>query len=264
MIDYPTIDPVIFSIGPLAVRWYGLMYLLGFAAGWWLARRRCTRPDSPVTPAQVDDLAFYVMLGVILGGRIGYTLIYGWDQIARDPLYLFRIWEGGMSFHGGLAGVMFTMWLYGRKLGKTMPQMTDFVIPFVPIGLGLGRIGNFINGELWGKPTDVPWAFRVDGQLLHPTQLYEALLEGLVLFLILYIYSAKPRPYRAVSGMFLLCYGLFRVWVEFYRVPDAHMGDGGYLAGGWLTTGHVLSAPMILAGAIMLFLAYRRPKEAYA
>jgi phosphatidylglycerol:prolipoprotein diacylglycerol transferase len=264
MIDYPTIDPVIFSIGPLAIRWYGLMYLLGFAAGWWLARRRCTRPDSPVTPAQVDDLAFYVMLGVILGGRIGYTLIYGWDQIARDPLYLFRIWEGGMSFHGGLVGVMLAMWLYGRRLGKTMLQMTDFVMPFVPIGLGLGRIGNFINGELWGKPTDVPWAFRVDGQLLHPTQLYEALLEGLVLFLILYIYSAKPRPYRAVSGMFLLCYGLFRVGVEFYRVPDAHMGDGGYLAWGWLTTGHVLSAPMIVAGAIMLFLAYRRPKEAYA
>jgi phosphatidylglycerol:prolipoprotein diacylglycerol transferase len=264
MIDYPTIDPVIFSIGPLAIRWYGLMYLLGFAAGWWLARRRCTRPDSPVTPAQVDDLAFYVMLGVILGGRIGYTLIYGWDQIARDPLYLFRIWEGGMSFHGGLAGVMFTMWLYSRKIGKTMLQMTDFVMPFVPIGLGLGRIGNFINGELWGKPTDVPWAFRVHGQLQHPTQLYEALLEGVVLFLILYVYSAKPRPYRAVSGMFLLCYGLFRVWVEFYRVPDAHMGDGGYLAWGWLTTGHVLSAPMIVAGAIMLFLAYRRPKEAYA
>jgi len=264
MIDYPTFDPVIFAIGPLAIRWYGLMYVLGFAGGWWCARRRCTRPDSPVTPAQVDDLAFYVMLGVILGGRIGYTLIYGWDRIAEDPLYIFRIWEGGMSFHGGLAGVTLAMWLYGRKLGKTMLQMTDFVTPFIPIGLGLGRIGNFINGELWGKPTDLPWAFRVDGQLLHPSQLYEALLEGVVLFTILYLYSAKPRPYRAVSGMFLLCYGLFRFWVEFYRMPDAHMGDGGYLAWGWLTTGHALTAPMIVAGVILLLLAYRRPKEAYA
>lgn len=264
MLQLPTIDPVIFSIGPVSVRWYGLMYVLGFAAGWWLARRRCTRPDSPVTAAQVDDLAFYAMLGVILGGRLGYTFIYGWSEIAADPLYIFKIWKGGMSFHGGLVGVMIAMWLYGRKIGNTLWQMTDFVAPLVPIGLGLGRIGNFINSELWGKATDVPWAFNVNGQSLHPTQLYEAVLEGAVLFTVLWIYSSRPRPYMAVSGLFLLLYGLFRFWVEFYRVPDAHMGDGGYLAWDWLTTGQLLSVPMMAAGAIMLFLAYRRPKEATA
>jgi phosphatidylglycerol:prolipoprotein diacylglycerol transferase len=264
MLELPTIDPVIFSIGPVAVRWYGLMYVLGFLATWWLARHRCTRPDSPVTPVQVDDLVFYGMLGVILGGRLGYTLVYGWDEIAADPLYVLKIWKGGMSFHGGLVGVMVAMWLYGRSIGNTMMRMTDFVAPFVPIGLGLGRIGNFINGELWGRETDVPWAFNVNGSALHPTQLYEALLEGLVLFVLLYAYSAKPRPYRAVSGLFLLLYGVFRFVVEFYRVPDAHMGDGGYLAWGWLTTGQLLCLPMIVGGIVLLALAYRRPRTATA
>ncbi len=264
MLTPPTIDPVIFSIGPVAVRWYGLMYVLGFLAGWWLARRRSVRPDSPVTPAQVDDLIFYAMLGVILGGRLGYTFVYGWDEIAADPLYIFKIWKGGMSFHGGLVGVIAAMWLYGRSIGKTMLQLTDFIAPFVPIGLGLGRIGNFINGELWGREAAVPWAFNVNGRALHPTQLYEALLEGLVLFIVLYAYSSKPRPYRAVSALFLLLYGVFRFWVEFYREPDAHMGDQGYLAGGWFTTGQALSLPMIIAGVVLLALAYRRPRAARA
>ncbi len=261
MLIYPEIDPVIFEIGALKIRWYGMMYVVGFVAGWWLAKRRSSLPHSPVKPEQVDDLVFYVMLGVILGGRFGYTLIYGWADIAEDPLYIFKIWKGGMSFHGGLAGVLIAMWLYGRKLGNTMWQMTDFVAPFVPIGLGMGRIGNFINGELWGKPTEVPWGFLYEGQVLHPSQLYEAILEGLVLFVVLWFYSAKPRPYMAVSGLFLLLYGVFRSLVEFYRVPDAHMGDSGYLAFGWLTTGHLLSAPMIVAGVIMLVMAYRPAKE---
>lgn len=255
---YPEIDPVIFQIGPVAIRWYGMMYVIGFIAGWWLARRRARLAHTPIGPDNVDDLVFYVMLGVILGGRFGYTFVYGWDEIAADPLYVFKIWKGGMSFHGGLAGVLIAMWLFGRRLGKSMWAMTDFVAPFVPIGLGTGRIGNFINGELWGKPTDVPWGFLVDGQVLHPTQLYEALLEGLVLFIVLMWYSARPRPRMAVSGLFLLLYGVFRSWVEFYRVPDAHMGDGGYLAFGWLTTGQLLSAPMIVAGVILLYLAYSR------
>ncbi len=261
MLTFPEIDPVIFSIGPLAVRWYGLMYVVGFLLGWWLARRRCGRPDSPVTKAQVDDLVFYVMLGVIVGGRVGYALVYGSDQLFSDPLYLFRITEGGMSFHGGLVGVMLAMWLYGRKLGHTIWRMTDFVAPLVPLGLGFGRIGNFINGELWGKPTDVPWGFMVDGQVLHPSQLYESILEGFLLFAILWWYSARPRPYMAVSGLFLLLYGVFRFYVEFYRVPDAHMGDGGYLAFEWLTTGQLLSVPMIAAGVIMLIIGRRMARE---
>jgi len=254
MLTYPEIDPVIFAIGPLKIRWYGLMYVIGFVLAWWLAKRRCRRSDSPINGEQVDDLVFYAMLGVIIGGRVGYALVYGWDQLTSDPLYLFKITEGGMSFHGGLAGVMLAMWLHGRKLGHTIWRMTDFVAPLVPLGLGFGRIGNFINGELWGKPTDVPWAFMVNGQALHPSQLYEALLEGFVLFAVLWIYSSKPRPYMAVSGLFLLLYGVFRFFVEFYRVPDAHLS---YLALGWVTMGQILSAPMILAGAVMLALAHR-------
>ena len=259
MLTYPEIDPVIFSIGFLKIRWYGLMYVIGFLFAWWLARRRCKSADSPITAEQVDDLIFYGMLGVILGGRIGYALVYGTEQLFSDPLYRFKITEGGMSFHGGLAGVMIAMWLYGRKLNLTMWRMTDFVAPIVPLGLGFGRIGNFINGELWGKPTDVPWGFIVNGQGLHPSQLYEALLEGFILFAILWWYSARPRPYMAVSGLFLLLYGAFRFIVEFYRVPDAHLN---YLALGWVTMGQILCVPMIAAGAIMLTMAYRAGEEA--
>jgi len=254
MLTYPEIDPVIFSIGFLKIRWYGLMYVIGFLFAWWLAKRRCKRADSPITSEQVDDLVFYAMLGVIIGGRVGYALVYGTEQFLSDPLYLFRITQGGMSFHGGLAGVMMAMWLYGRKLGHSIWRMTDFVAPLVPLGLGFGRIGNFINGELWGKPTDVPWAFIVDGVARHPSQLYEALLEGFVLFAILWIYSSKPRPSLAVSGMFLTFYGIFRFAIEFVRLPDA---DPGYIAYGWVTMGQVLSLPMIVAGVILLVMAYR-------
>ena len=258
MLTYPDIDPDIFSVGPLTVRWYGLMYVIGFVLGWLMARKRAEKSYSPIKPAQVDDLVFYVMLGVIIGGRVGYCLVYGWGEMAADPLYIVKIWKGGMSFHGGLVGVLTAMWLYGRTLGKTMWQMTDFTAPFCPLGLGFGRIGNFINGELWGKPTDVPWGFKVGGQVLHPSQLYEALFEGLVLFLIVWWFSAKQRPYMAVTAMFLMWYGIFRFFIEFYRVPDAHLSDdGGYLGFGWITMGQVLSVPMILAGLTMLILAYR-------
>jgi phosphatidylglycerol:prolipoprotein diacylglycerol transferase len=254
MLTYPDIDPIIFSIGPLAIRWYGLMYVIGFVAAWYLAARRAKASWSLIKPNQVDDLIFYGMLGVIIGGRVGYALVYGWELWLDDPLYVFRITQGGMSFHGGLVGVIVAMWWFGRRLGLTMLQVTDFVAPIVPIGLGAGRVGNFINGELWGRPTDVPWAFIVDGQALHPSQLYEALLEGAALFAILWIYSAKPRAVPAISGMFLLWYGVFRFVVEFYRVPDA---DLGYLALGWLTMGQILSAPMIIFGAILLYKAKR-------
>ena len=254
MLTYPDIDPIIFSIGPLAIRWYGLMYVIGFVAAWFLAARRAKAPWSLIKPNQVDDLIFFAMVGVIVGGRVGYSLVYGWELWLDDPLYVFKITQGGMSFHGGLVGVILAMWWFGRRIGLSMLQVTDFVAPLVPIGLGTGRIGNFINGELWGRPTDVPWAFNVNGQVLHPSQLYEALLEGLVLFLILWFYSARPRPTAAVSGMFLLGYGVFRFYVEFYRVPDA---DLGYLALGWVTMGQILSAPMIIFGVILLFKAWR-------
>ena len=261
MLNYPDFDPIIFEIGPLALRWYGLMYVLGFVAAWILAARRAKEPWSAIRPEQVDDLIFYAMIGVILGGRLGYSIVYGWQLWLDDPLYVFKITQGGMSFHGGLVGVMVAMWLWGRKIGHTMWRMTDFVAPLVPLGLGFGRIGNFINGELWGKPTDVPWAFIVDGQALHPSQLYEALLEGLVLFAILWVFSSRKRPHLAVSGMFLFWYGVFRFFVEFYRIPDA---DKGYLLFDWVTLGQILTAPMILAGAVLLYLAYRKNNTAEA
>ena len=254
MLTYPEIDPVIFSIWKLKIRWYGLMYVVGFLFAWWLARRRARANWSVIKPEQVDDLLFYGMLGVIIGGRVGYAVVYGFDQLISDPLYLFRITEGGMSFHGGLAGVMIAMWLYARKLGIRAWAVLDFVAPITPLGLFIGRIGNFINGELWGKPTDMPWGFNVNGVVLHPSMLYEALLEGLVLFVVLWIFSGRERPCMSVSGLFLLLYGLFRFAVEFVRVPDSHLG---YLALDWLTMGQILSVPMILAGAVLIYLAYR-------
>ena len=254
MLTYPEIDPVIFSIGFVKIRWYGLMYVIGFVIAWFLARRRSRAPWSIIKPKQVDDLIFYCMLGVILGGRLGYVLFYGFENLAADPLYVFRITEGGMSFHGGLIGVMIAMWLFARRLGVRMWGIWDFVAPLAPLGLFFGRIGNFINGELWGKPTDVPWSFNIEGVGLHPSQLYEALLEGLVLFVIVWTFSARERPYMSVSGLFLMMYGAFRFFVEFYRVPDAHLG---YLGFGWVTMGQVLSMPMIVLGAVMFLLAYR-------
>jgi phosphatidylglycerol:prolipoprotein diacylglycerol transferase len=255
MLTYPEIDPVIFSIGFLKIRWYGLMYVIGFVCAWFLGRRLAAKPWAAIRPEQVDDLVFYSMLGVILGGRLGYVLFYGLEYLKDDPLYLVRITEGGMSFHGGLLGVIGAMWLFARKIGVGVWQVLDFVAPLTPLGLFFGRVGNFINGELWGKPTDVPWAFRVGGEVLHPSMLYEAVLEGLVLFAILWIYAARPRPVMSTSGLFLIFYGSFRFLVEFVRVPDEHLG---YLAFGWVTMGQVLSLPMILVGILLFVLAVRR------
>lgn len=261
MLTYPEISPVAVSLGPVAIHWYGLMYLIGFIAVWWLGRLRARKPDSGWNPDEISDLLFYGALGVILGGRIGYIIFYNFDLFVHDPLMIFRIWQGGMSFHGGLLGVLLAMLLYGRKTGRTFFQVTDYIAPFVPIGLGAGRIGNFINGELWGRPTDLPWGMVfpfVDMQPRHPSMLYEALLEGLVLFVILWVFSSKPRPVRAVSGMFLLGYGVFRFAVEFVRQPDEHLG---FIFADWVTMGHLLSAPMIFFGLLLLWLAYRRPSE---
>ncbi|MGD9386634.1 MAG: prolipoprotein diacylglyceryl transferase [Gammaproteobacteria bacterium] len=260
MIPYPNIDPVAVELGPLAIRWYGLMYIVGFAIAWTLARHRAKQPGSGWAAEQIDDLIFYCAIGVIVGARIGSILFYNFDGWLRDPLVLFRIWEGGMSFHGGLLGVLLAVWLYGRKLGKTFFEMTDFIAPLAPLGLACGRIGNFINGELWGKPTDLPWGFVVDGTARHASQLYQAGLEGVTLFLILWFYSGRRPPRMAVSGAFALGYGLFRFAVEFVRMPDAHIG---YLAWGWLTMGQLLSLPLIVFGAASLWLAYRRaPRSA--
>ena len=257
MWEYTGFDPVALQLGPLAIRWYGLMYLVGFVGGWWLLRLRAVKGRAPVTPEQVDDILFYIALGVILGGRVGYILFYGWQQLLSDPLSGLRIWEGGMSFHGGFIGVLVAVILFARKHGLRFWTVIDSVAPVVTIGLGAGRLGNFINGELWGRVTDVPWAFVVNGQPRHPSQLYEAFLEGVVLFALLWLYSAKPRPTMAVSAMFLIGYGTFRSLVEFVRLPDDHIG---YLAFGWLTMGHVLTFPMIAAGIVLMWLAYRNPR----
>jgi phosphatidylglycerol:prolipoprotein diacylglycerol transferase len=268
MLEYPAIDPVAFSVafgklGTLRVHWYGIMYLVGFAAGWWLGRLRARRPDSTWKPNDVDDLIFYAMLGVILGGRIGYVLFYGMSYWAKDPFYPLKIQEGGMSFHGGLVGVMIAIGFFAWRRRRNIGDVFDFITPLAGIGLFAGRIGNFINDELWGKPTDVPWGFLVDGQVRHATQLYEAALEGIVLFAVVWGFTMRPRPRFAAAGLFLVLYGVFRIFVEFWRVPDAHLE---YLAAGWVTMGQVLSLPMVLAGVTLLVLAYRRrvPSGNYA
>jgi phosphatidylglycerol:prolipoprotein diacylglycerol transferase len=249
MLAYPEIDPIALSLGPVHIRWYGLMYVLGFLGGWFLARRRAAAPGSTWSAADVDDLIFFAAMGVIIGGRLGWIVFYGFSTWLDDPLSAFKVWQGGMSFHGGLIGVLAAISLFARRRGRRIADVFDFTAPLPAIGLGAGRIGNFINGELWGKPTDLPWGFLVNGELRHASQLYEALLEGLLLFLILYWFTSRPRPRLAPSGLFLVCYGVFRFLIEFVRLPDA---DIGYLAFGWLTMGQVLSLPMVLAGAAML------------
>jgi len=263
MFVYPHPDPVALSIGPLHVRWYGLMYLVGFLSAWWLGRRRAAQPGSTWTPTEMDDFIFYCALGVILGGRLGWMLFYGTERIFADPLSVLRIWEGGMSFHGGLVGVLVALATFASRRGKRIADVFDFAAPLPAIGFGAGRLGNFINGELWGKPTVVPWAVVVDGVPLHASQLYEAFLEGLVLFLVLWWFTAKPRPRLAPSGLFLVCYGVFRFVVEFVRVPDENRG---YLLFDWLTMGQILSLPMVIAGCWLLAVAYRRrePSGNYA
>ena len=263
MLTYPNIDPVALDLGPLKVHWYGIMYLVSFAGAWWLGRLRAAQPlgGHRLKPEQVDDLIFYIALGVVLGGRIGYVLFYNFPAFAANPLILFKIWQGGMSFHGGLIGVMVGVWLYARKLNQPFFALMDRIAPWAPFGLGAGRIGNFINGELWGQHTDLPWGMVFPGagpDPRHPSQLYEFLLEGVVLFALLWLFSAKPRPLMSVSALFALGYGVFRFLVEFVREPDAHLG---YLAWGWLTMGQLLSLPLILAGAAILALAYRHPAK---
>ena len=254
MLTYPGFNPIAFELGPVKVHWYGIMYLLGFAGAWWLARRRAAKPGSTWTPNDVDDLIFFDMLGVILGGRIGYVLFYGLKFWATDLWYPLKIWEGGMSFHGGMLGVIIAMSLFAWRRQRNMVDVYDFTAPLPALGLFFGRLGNFINSELWGKVTTVPWGFKVNGEVRHASQLYEAGLEGLLLFVLLWWFTMRPRPRWAPSGVFMLVYGLSRFLVEFVRVPDEHIG---YLAGGWVTEGQVLSIPMILFGIGALVYAYR-------
>ena len=256
MLVHPEIDPIAFSIGPLAVRWYGLMYLAGFALGWWLGVRRIAQGRAPVTRAQLDDMVFYTLVGVIAGGRLGYVLFYKPLHYLSNPLEVLYIWQGGMSFHGGLLGVMTAMWLICRKYQIDYLRLMDFFAPLVPPGLGAGRLGNFINGELPGRVTDLPWGmvFRGAGDApRHPSQLYQFALEGVTLFFFLWWFSSRPRPRGQVSAMFLIGYGVLRFIAEFAREPDSFIG---YLALGF-TMGQWLCLAMI-AGGIALFAWSRR------
>lgn len=262
MLAYPEINPVAFHIGSWPVYWYGLMYLIGFT-GAWLAlshRLKTAAYRDSFTTEQLSDIFFYAALGIIIGGRLGYMIFYATSDLINDPLLLFQPWKGGMSFHGGFIGTIVALWIYARHINKSLIDITDFIAPAVPIGLAAGRIGNFINGELFGRITDVPWAmvFPTGGPLpRHPSQLYEFFLEGVLLFTILWLFSKKQRPRWAVSAMFLTWYGLFRFFVEFFRLPDSQRG---YLAFGWLTEGQLLSLPMVIIGLAFLISAYRRNK----
>jgi phosphatidylglycerol:prolipoprotein diacylglycerol transferase len=255
MLIHPNFDPIALQLGPVAIRWYGLMYLTAFALVIFLGRMRIrNQPWLSISSSDLDDMLFYGVLGVVLGGRLGYILFYKPLEYLHDPIRIFFVWEGGMSFHGGFLGVLLAMLWFARSHNKKWLQVTDFIAPLVPLGLGAGRIGNFINGELWGRPSELPWAMvfpQVDGLARHPSQLYEFLLEGLLLFLLVWFYSRRWRPLGAVSGMFLAGYGLLRFLVEFTREPDSFLG----LLSLELSMGQWLSLPMIVAGVAMIIWA---------
>jgi len=282
MIILNDMDPIALQVGPLPIHWYGVMYLLAFAACWFLGRIRIRQGRLPgVDEAAYGDLLFYGMLGVVLGGRLGYILFYDLPTYLRNPLEIFKVWQGGMSFHGGLIGVFIAAALWSRRRGLHLFDTMDFIAPLVPPGLAFGRFGNYINGELWGKPTGGDWGVvfpralppqlaNLDAAALraqfesgalnafarHPSQLYECALEGVVMFAVLWTFSSKPRPRYAVGGLFAVMYGVFRFAVEFVRIPDAQLG---YLAFGWLTMGQVLEIPVILIGLYWLWLSRRSP-----
>jgi phosphatidylglycerol:prolipoprotein diacylglycerol transferase len=259
MFYHPEFDPIAFHVGVVAVRWYGLMYLIGFALGLILGRSRIrSNQNSSMSIREFDDLLFYMVLGVIIGGRLGYSIIYDLGNVILTPLSVFYVWEGGMSFHGGLIGVCIAILVYASVKQKNWLVLGDFVAPLVPLGLAAGRVGNFINGELWGRPTEVPWAivFPQSGSFVgrHPSQLYEFFFEGLVLFMILWVFSKRQRPVGVISGLFLACYGFFRFSIEFMREPDQHLG----LLSFGLSMGQWLCVPMIFIGLVLVTRAIRR------
>lgn len=252
MFVHPNFNPEVLHIaGPLAIRWYGLAYMMGFVGAWFLGCRRLAKCEG-MTKELFSDLVFAIMLGVIVGGRLGYMLFYGFAIIVQNPLKVFYIWEGGMSFHGGLIGVLIQVFFFARRHQFNFFSITDFIAPLIPIGLFFGRAANFINGELWGRVTDVPWAVifpSVDYLPRHPSQLYEMLTEGLLLFLLLIFVSAKKRTAGCISGTFLICYSLIRFLLEFVRQPDSHLG---FIYANWLTMGQLLSVPMFVLGVYLL------------
>lgn len=262
MLQHPQIDPIALQIGPIAVHWYGLMYLIGFALVWLLGRWRIQHGKTDLTLRDLEDIIFYSVLGVVAGGRLGYVLFYKPAEYLANPIEVLYLWQGGMSFHGGLIGVIVVLLLFARKRNKTLLEIGDFVAPLIPLGLGAGRLGNFINGELWGRATTVPWGMAFpqagDGMARHPSQLYEMGLEGFALFALVWWFARKPRPTGQISALFLMGYGVFRFLVEFTREPDNYLG---LLAGG-LSMGQLLSLPMVLAGALIFVFSARRSNRA--
>ena len=265
MLVHPQFDPVAIQLGPIAIHWYGLMYLVAFMqilllGRWCIKHRRWSGWDMKM----LDDALFYGVLGTIVGGRLGYVLFYKPAEYLAHPLDIFKVWEGGMSFHGGFLGVILALALFARRHQLRWLSVTDFIAPLVPLGLAAGRLGNFINGELWGRATDLPWGMVFpqagDGIARHPSQLYQLAGEGLLLFAILWLYSRKPRPVGAVSGVFLIGYGSLRFLAEFAREPDAFLG----LLGLGLSMGQWLSLPMVVVGVVMLRWAQRQPEAGRA
>lgn len=272
---YPDIDPIIFALGPLAIRWYGLSYLAGFAAVWWLGNRRARNHPDQWSQEQISDLVFYGAMGAVVGGRVGYVFFYNFGFFLDDPLYFFRLWEGGMSFHGGLLGVIAGMGLFARKSQRRIIDVIDFLAPLTPIGLGFGRLANFINMELPGRISDGPFSLIYPCEAVrglnpmcmgaweaaarHPSPLYQAFCEGLLLFLLMWFVSAKPKPSGYISGFFLVAYGGFRFFTEFFRAPDTHIG---FVAFNWLSMGQLLSLPMIFAGIVLLVWSQNEKRSA--
>ena len=260
MWHYPNLDPVAISLGPISIHWYAISYLVGIGLVWWTLGYRNRHSASGYSDEEVSDLVFFAVLGVLLGGRIGYMLFYGMENLLANPASALRVWEGGMSFHGGLIGVLLGVLWFARKTGRTFFQITDFIAPSIPIALGCGRIGNFINAELPGRVTEVPWGLVYPGEVVarHPSSLYQAMLEGPVLFVLLWVFAMKPRPVMAVSGLFLLGYGLLRIFSETFRLPDSHLG---FVLFDQVTQGQLLSLPMVLLGAGFIAYSYYQPKQ---
>lgn len=260
MIPYPSINPVAFDLGFISVHWYGISYFIGISIAWILLRYRSSNSPLALNNEKIADLVFFGMVGIIFGGRLGSIIFYNLGYYLENPIEIFYIHQGGMSFHGGLIGVIVAMYLFSIKTKTSFFKLTDFIAPVIPIGLGCGRIGNFINGELWGSPSNLPWAMIFPDPAAgniprHPTQIYEAFFEGIILFLILWWFTRISRPVMAASGLFLLCYGTMRFLIEFVRVPDQHIG---YVAFDWLTMGQLLSMPMVIFGTLFFIIAYRK------